>query len=90
MQHGFRNLNHYVIKTARVSGWLLLVFVLAYLITGYALCGKFGIEKKIDANTALRIHKMIDWPFVAVFAAHAGTTAYFAFKRWGWIGRKNS
>lgn len=83
-----RNLSYYLMKTARISGWLLFLLVLGYILTGFALCGKLGFSDLIDLETALAIHKFFDWPLVAVFAVHSIVTIYFALRRWGWISRK--
>ena len=80
-----RNANYYLIKTARISGWLLFVLVLGYILTGFALCGKLGFGQLIDLKTALALHKLFDWPLVAIFVVHSAVTIYFALRRWGWI-----
>jgi succinate dehydrogenase/fumarate reductase cytochrome b subunit len=85
-----RNLNYYLMKTARLSGWLLFFLVLGYILTGFALCGKVGFGELIDLETALVLHKFFDWPLVAIFALHSVITIYFALRRWGWIQNKKS
>lgn len=86
-----KNLNYCLIKTARLTGWLLFFLVLLYILTGFALCGQYGFSELIDAQTALDIHKVFEWPLVAIFLAHSLITIYFAMRRWGWIGtRKRS
>ncbi len=79
------NFHYYLIKTARVTGWLLFVLVLVYILTGFALCGKLGFDQFIDYQTALDIHQILDWPLVAIFLVHSLVTIYFAMRRWGWI-----
>lgn len=81
-------INHFLIKIARVSGWLLFVLVLIYILTGFALCGKLGFGQMIDLQTALGIHQILDWPLVAIFAVHSAVTIYFALRRWGWINNR--
>ena len=83
-----KNLSYYLMKTARISGWLLFVLVLVYILTGFALCGKLGFAQLIELQTALTIHKFFDWPLVAIFAVHSAVTIYFALRRWGWIQKK--
>jgi cytochrome b subunit of formate dehydrogenase len=83
-----RTLTYYLMKTARVSGWLLFVLVLGYIVTGFALCGKLGFSQWIDMRTAMAIHKFFDWPLVAIFAVHSAVTIYFVERRWGWIQKK--
>ena len=77
--------NYYLVKTARVSGWLLFVLVLIYIVTGFVLCSKLGFDRLIEIQTARNIHEVLDWPFVAIFVVHSLVTIYFAMRRWGWI-----
>ena len=80
-----KNINYYLIKVARVSGWLLFFLVLLYILTGFSLCGEYGFSELIDAQTSLAIHKLFEWPLVAIFLVHSVVTIYFAMRRWGWI-----
>lgn len=80
-----KSLNYYLIKLARVSGWLLFFLVLLYILTGFALCGEYGMSQWIDVQTALAVHKLFEWPLVAIFLTHSLVTIYFALRRWGWI-----
>ncbi len=83
-----KSLNYYLTKIARITGWLLLIMVTLYILTGFALCGKFGFSKVIDVQTALEIHQIFDWPLIGIFLVHSVITIYFAFRRWGWIKKK--
>ncbi|MGQ9576819.1 MAG: hypothetical protein ACUVUC_16070 [Thermoguttaceae bacterium] len=82
-----RTTTYWLVKIARISGWLLLVLMLVYIVTGFALCGEYGLERLVSYQLALEIHKVFEWPLVVVFLTHASVTIYFAFRRWGWIGR---
>ncbi len=79
---------YWLVKTARVSGWLLFFLVLLYILTGFSLCNEPGYPKVFDAKTALVIHKLFDWPLMAVFGVHSCVTIYFAMRRWGWIAKR--
>ena len=83
-----KTVNYYLVKTARLSGWLLFALVLLYIVTGFALCGEYGVEKWIDVGTALAIHKIFEWPLVVIFSVHSLVTIYFAMRRWGWIKKR--
>jgi len=83
-----KNIHYYLLKTARVSGWLLLPLMVLYILTGFALCGMLGMSRWMDLETALHIHKIFDWPLVAVFLIHASVAIYFSLRRWGWIKNK--
>ena len=78
---------YYLHKTARISGWALLVITAVFIITGYSLCGEFGVDQLIDSQTALSVHQFFDLPLVALFVVHSAATIYLAFMRWGWVGK---
>ena len=83
-----KRLNYYLMKIVRLSGWLLLLLMILYILTGFALCGEYGFSKLISAQTALKIHQIFEWPLIVIFLAHATTTIYFALRRWGWIKKR--
>jgi succinate dehydrogenase/fumarate reductase cytochrome b subunit len=83
-----RSPTYYLVKLARISGWLLFLLVLLYILTGFSLCGEYGFEKLVSARSALKIHKLFEWPLLAVFGVHSCITIYFAMRRWGWIKRR--
>jgi len=83
-----KNVHYYLIKTARVSGWLLFGLVLLYIVTGFVLCQRHGFHRLIDVQTALILHKLFEWPLLIAFATHSVATIYFALRRWGWIARR--
>ena len=77
----------YLVKTARITGWLLLLIVGLFIFTGFALCGKYGVDEFVDTPTALRVHQMFDLPLLLLFLAHSATSVYLSLRRWGWIKR---
>jgi len=83
-----KNVHYYLVKLARLSGWLLFVLMLLYIVTGFVLCGEPGFANLCDPRTALRIHKIFEWPLVGAFLTHSAITIYFALRRWGWIKTK--
>jgi len=83
-----RNVHYYLIKAARISGWLLLMLMLVYLVTGFAMRGEFGLGHLLTADEAKVIHQDFRWPLVVAFLIHALTTIYFAMRRWGWIKKR--
>lgn len=84
----FRGLHYYLVKIARVSGWLLFLLVLLYILTGFVLCGEPGFSRLCSSQTALAIHRVFEWPLVGVFLVHSAITIYFALRRWGWIKKR--
>ena len=81
--------HYYLLKLARLSGWLLLPLVILYIGTGFVLCGEFGFSRWMAPETALSIHRIFEWPLVGLFVLHATITSYFAMRRWGWIKIRN-
>jgi hypothetical protein len=84
-----KTLHYYLLKLARLSGWLLLPLMVLYIGTGFALCGKFGMNRWIDNQTALAVHQIFEWPLVGLFVSHTTVAVYFAMRRWGWIKNRN-
>jgi len=80
-----KGVSYYLIKTARISGWLLFGLVLLYILTGFSLRGEYGFDRLIGDQVAMAVHKIFLWPLVTIFVVHSAVTIYFAFRRWGWI-----
>ena len=80
-----RSVTFYLVKLVRASGWLLFLLMLAYIVSGYALCGEFGFGRLIGPQLSLAIHKTLHVPLVGLLLAHSLPSVYLAFRRWGWI-----
>ena len=76
---------YYWLKVCRVSGYALFLLMLLFVGTGFALCGKYGVERLIEPQTALFIHKLFDLPLVGLFFVHSLLAIYFSMRRWKWI-----
>ena len=85
-----KNVHYYLIKTARITGWLLLPLMLLYIVTGLAILSQFGLNRLIEPNAARLVHQDWSWPLIAVFLVHSSATIYLAFRRWGWIKTRTS
>ena len=85
-----KNVHYYLLKTARLSGWLLLPLVLLYIVTGFAMRGDFGLSRGLTPEQAKVIHQDFRWSVAVIFLVHASTTIYFALRRWGWIKSKRT
>ena len=83
-----RNVNFYLVKIVRISGWFLFAVVLVYITSGYAMCGEFGFGRLLDAEQALELHKRLDVPFVTLFLVHSLPSIYLTLRRSRWIRRK--
>lgn len=85
-----KSVNFYLVKTVRISGWVLFFVMLLFITTGFALCGKLGFGKVIRTQKALTIHKIFDFPLIFLFLVHSLTAIYLAFRRWGWIKKRTT
>lgn len=78
-------LNIVCVKLVRWTGWLLVPVVLAFLATGYAMSGRYGLGAITDERTALTLHKLMHAPLAILVVAHVLPSVYLAMLRWGWI-----
>jgi cytochrome b subunit of formate dehydrogenase len=85
-----RSVNFYLVKVVRVSGWFLFLLMVVYIVSGYAMCGEFGLQRLVGAQQALALHKALDVPLVALFLTHSLPSIYLALRRWTWRRRKRA
>jgi len=78
-------LNVVCLKLVRWTAWPLLLVVLAFIFTGYATSGRYGLGRLMDEQTALTLHKLFHAPLIALLVAHSLPAMYLAFQRWGWL-----
>jgi hypothetical protein len=77
------------LKTVRWSSWLLLPVVAAFVFTGYAIAGQYGLSHWCDEKTALALHRMLHWPLIILVLVHSAPAVYLALQRWGWIKQRD-
>jgi hypothetical protein len=77
------------LKTVRWSSWPLLPLIAAFLFTGYAVTGQYGLARLCDEKTALTWHRMLHWPLIVLVLVHSLPAVYLALQRWGWIKRRD-
>ena len=78
------------LKLVRWTGWLLLPVVLAFLVTGYAMSGRYGLGRLTDEKQALTLHKLMHLPLGLLVFAHVVPSVYLALLRWGWIKQRHT
>lgn len=71
-----------LLKLQRLTGWVLLLFILAYFLTGYGMT-----REVIDPKLSLDIHTSLDLPLLAAFLVHVLIGFRFALQRRGVSGR---
>lgn len=74
-----------MVKTVRWTGWFLLILIPSFLITGYAITGRYGLGKFLSENEALTLHRLFHLPLIILWLAHSLPAIYLAMRRWGWI-----
>ena len=77
--------NGVFLKTVRWTGWLILPVVFGFLITGYTISGRYGLDALMDERTALAWHRLFHGPLWILLLAHVLPAVYLALQRWGWI-----
>lgn len=81
-------LTYFCLKLVRWTGWLLLPLVLAFLVTGYAMSGRYGLSVLADEKTALTLHKLMHLPLGVLVLVHVVPSIYLAMLRWRWIKQR--
>ena len=74
-----------MIKVLRISSWPLLGLLALYLVTGFAMSGRYGLHVLLDAKLALAVHKLMHGPLLVLLPVHAICAIYLALRRWRWI-----
>ena len=77
-----RSRNYIFIKTLRVSGWCLLALLIGFLLSGYAIMGRFHLGRFIKAEEGKNLHLLLHVPLIVAAVAHVVPAAYFASFRW--------
>ena len=77
-----------LLKIDRASGWILLLLMVLFIVSGYSLTSEYGMNRVMDRHVALQIHINLSELVVIFFVIHSSIRIYFALIRWGIIGRK--
>ncbi len=78
-------MNLVFLKLVRWSGWLLLPLAAGFLLTGYAISGRYGLGALLAEQQALAWHKLLHLPLLLLLAGHVFPACYLAMQRRGWI-----
>jgi hypothetical protein len=77
-------LNRILVKINRISGWLMLIFMVIYMISGYAWTNRIIMS----ITQARYLHTTLDIYMMPVFLAHVLISVKFTLKRWGFYHDK--
>jgi len=75
------NFNFILYRCMRISGWVLLLMIIVYFISGYALVEKYGFEKLMAHKNAWYWHSIMTIPFLIALFLHIFPVFYFAIKK---------
>ncbi len=76
------NVNFWLLKTSRISAYVLIVLMLVYLITGFSMIGLYDMHRIVDKNFAIYMHVNLFLYLIIFLVLHCGIDVYFALKRW--------
>jgi hypothetical protein len=82
-------LNFILLKMVQWSGWPLLPLLLLFLLTGYIMDGRYGLNRVLDEKSALTFHRMLHVPLIILVVVHSVPAVYLALQRWGWISHRD-
>lgn len=87
-----KTLNYYLMKANRVIVWVLLLFMLMLVISGYGLTKPSLVRSltggRIDYQTALFIHISLDAPLLVLLLIHVIIEVKFELMRLGFRNQK--
>ncbi len=72
------NVNRYLFKINRISAWMLLVFMIIFLASGYAWTERIIMPVQL----ARWMHTQLDIYLVVLLLIHVLINTKFALKRW--------
>jgi hypothetical protein len=67
-----------LVKIRRISGWVLLVLMVIFLVSGYSMLNRILLPSPL----ARYLHFELDLLLVIFFLAHVLTSTRFALARW--------
>ncbi len=62
--------NKNLLKIANISGWILLIILLLYFISGYAMVRQYGMDALMTRPHAWFWHKYLTVPFLIFLVLH--------------------
>lgn len=69
----------YFLKIAKISGWLLVMILVLYFITGYGMTDKYGMSIIMSHLHVRRWHKYLALPFMLFLLLHV--TPYYVARK---------
>jgi hypothetical protein len=75
------NLNVILHKCAIISGWILLVMIIIFFISGYALVHEYGFDRLMNHKTAWHWHSTLAIPFLILLFLHVFPAIYFKIRK---------
>jgi len=69
----------HLFKIIDISGWVLFVIILLYLISGFAMTREFGLDHLISRKIAWEIHEHLIIPLVPAIICHVIPRLYLKY-----------
>jgi uncharacterized BrkB/YihY/UPF0761 family membrane protein len=64
----------------KISGWILLLMIIIYFVSGYALVREYGFDRLMSHKDAWKWHNLLTIPFFIALFIHIFPVFYFASK----------
>lgn len=74
-----------LVRVGRIAGWALLPLIVLYILSGYSLTGKYGLDQVIPTRVALWVHLELDPILILLFTTHVTTQICVSLRRRGWL-----
>ncbi|RLG72072.1 MAG: hypothetical protein DRO11_03025 [Methanobacteriota archaeon] len=74
-----------VVRLGRLAGWAMLPLIIGYILSGYTLTGKYGLDRVIPMGAAHWIHLKLDPLLIALFTTHVTIQICVSLRRRGWL-----
>jgi hypothetical protein len=87
-----KTLNYYLMRIDRVVVWILLLFMILIIVTGYGLTKPNLIYSltggTINFQSASYLHRVLDLPLMIFLLIHVVIETKFSLMRWGFKNQK--
>ncbi len=70
-----------LLEVDKITRWFLFILILMEFLSGWALVGKFGMDRLIPKEIAAILHAMLDIPTFILFLIHCLPRIYLKLKK---------
>lgn len=69
-----------LLKAHKIAGWLLLIVIILYLLTGYSISGRYNFNI-IDKTLAVYLHSNMDILLLFLLIIHIGVWIFIRIRQ---------